>query len=174
MKALLDPSCGAFVYLREKATRACVLLPHGGLNMRDDGSMDIDRAMEQAARVSPGDPPEAESVREQLAVEMEQQLIAQEQVLEGGTGVPIVEQDDGLDTRESLSSDVISLSPGVGASGAQNPDDVVGDETADGLSGAQTDHGMDNAAFTDPGAGTAPDSSHIREGDYDELADLDN
>lgn len=128
---------------------------HDGL-MDDPLNLPIEQAMEQVSRTLPGDAPEAASVREQLSQEMEQQMVAQEQELEAGTGVPIVEQDDGLDVHASLSSDVISVSTGTHASGAV------------------TDHGADNAAFTDPGAGTAPDSSHIREGDYDNLADLEN
>jgi hypothetical protein len=103
--------------------------------------MGIDNDMRQISRTTPYDQSEAQ-VREQLANEMEQQLIAQEIELEHDTGTPIAEQAYGLEHPELGSGeDVIS---------------AEGDHP-EAFSGAQSDDGHDAGAWVDPGAGTDED-----------------
>jgi hypothetical protein len=76
---------------------------------------DIDTEMRLGGRVHTDDAGEAQA-REQAAVELEKTLIGQEQELERGTGVPIVEQADGLDGADrSDGEDVITAGQGQGS-----------------------------------------------------------
>lgn len=108
--------------------------------------MSIESEMRQVDRTLPGDDPDTAQVREQLAQEMEQQLVAQEHVLEHGTGVPIGEQHDVVEDGDRADGmDVIALE---------------GDPVR-ASSGAETDHGEDRNAWVDPGSGTDEDQSSI-------------
>lgn len=93
---------------------------------------------------------EAARARHQAQVEMEQGLIAQEQELERGTGVPIHEQADGSDNADDDGHNVITATHG---GGANNTD------------------GMAGSTIGSPGAGTDPSetqtSSDYREGEQD-------
>ena len=71
--------------------------------------------------------------RHQAEIEMEQALIAQEQYLERGTGVPIVEQADGTDNFGEDGEGVITATHDGGGSG-----DSMGGSTI-GSPGAGTD-----------------------------------
>ena len=87
--------------------------------------------------------------RHQAQIEMEQGLIAQEQELERGTGVPIYEQADGSDNSGEDGEGVITATHDGGGSG-----DSMGGST-----------------IGSPGAGTDPSetqtSSDYREGEQD-------
>ena len=72
--------------------------------------------------------------RHQAEIEMEQGLIAQEQYLERGTGVPIYEQADGTDNSGEDGAGVITATHDGGGSG-----DSMGGSTI-GSPGAGTDH----------------------------------
>jgi hypothetical protein len=84
--------------------------------------------------------------RHQAEIEMEQGLIAQEQYLERGTGVPIVEQADGSDNFHEDGEGVITATHDGGGSGDS----------------------MGGSSIGSPGAGTDPSetqtSSDYREG----------
>ena len=100
----------------------------------DDQTADALREGEDVARA-----------RHQAAIEMEETLVAQEQALERGTGVPIMEQADGLDTHGDETSDVITAGQGGG-------------------SGAQGEDGS-GAGIAAPGAGTDPSETPTSHGE---------
>jgi hypothetical protein len=91
---------------------------------------------------------EGESVvraRHQAAIEMEEALVAQEQALEPGTGVPIVEQADGLDVDGEEGTDVVTAGQGSGSA-------VQGEDGS-------------GTGLVDPGAGTDPSETASAHGE---------
>ncbi|MCW2962253.1 MAG: hypothetical protein JWM25_1096 [Thermoleophilia bacterium] len=108
--------------------------------MGDQTTQDLDFAVnalrdgEQAARE-----------RHQAEVELEQGLIAQEQLLEAGTGVPIVEQADMGDDAHDDGRSVITA--------------------GQGLPGTSGNAEADGAGMTNPGAGTDPSETATSHGE---------
>jgi hypothetical protein len=83
--------------------------------------------------------------RHQAAIEMEEALVAQEQALEAGTGVPIVEQADGLDVDGEEGTDVVTAGQGSGS--AMQGEDGSG------------------TGIVDPGSGTDPSETATSHGE---------
>lgn len=90
--------------------------------------------------------------RHQAQVEMEQGLIAQEQLLEQGTGVPIVEQADLSDDATDEGENVITASHGGGTSGDASAGATIGS----------------------PGAGTDPSETQTSSGEQTTADTLDH
>lgn len=97
---------------------------------------------------------QAADERHQAQVEMEQALIAQEQELERGTGVPIVEQADGSDNATDDGDNVITASH---AGGAGNTDSMAS-----------------GATIGSPGAGTDPSETQTSSGEQTTAKALDD
>jgi hypothetical protein len=85
---------------------------------------------------------QAAKERHMAEVEMEQALIAQEQWLERGTGVPIVEQADGSDDAHEDGSNTIIMEQGFQRAGS-------------------------GGTIASPGAGTDPSETQTSHGDQD-------